>query len=309
MGNPEFAVTSLKALYDDGQDIAAVVTMPDRVGGRGRRPIIAPVKTFAVEHGIPVLQPEKLRDPEFLAHLKSLQADLFIVIAFRMLPREVWQMPPRGTFNLHASLLPRYRGAAPMQWALINGDTQTGVTTFMLQHQLDTGDIIDRQAITVGPDDNLGQVHDTLMTLGARLTLDTVHRIEEDCLTTTPQSAFEGTPTPAPKITKDTCHIQWQRPAQKVHNLVRGLSPTPGAWGRLQPEGAAPTEVKILATSILDDNHGLQPGQVSAADGHIYIGCGDRTAVEVLELQAAGHRRMTASDYLRGCRWTAATIE
>lgn len=311
MGNPDFAVASLEALYSDGQDIAAVVTMPDRVGGRGRRPIVSPVKTFAIERGIPVLQPERLKDPSFLADLRALEADLFIVIAFRMLPREVWHMPPRGTFNLHASLLPRYRGAAPLQWAVINGDATTGVTTFMLQHELDTGDVIDQVSIAIGPDDNVGRVHDRLMELGARLVVDSVHRIADGTLRTTPQSLLPGTPTPAPKIYKDTCHIDWTSPAQTVHNLVRGLSPYPGAWSVLRPDGAPPVELKILHTSL--DNAEAPAadapfGTVIRQGKRMWALTGDGQPIELLEVQPAGHRRMAAEEYLRGCRWQSATF-
>lgn len=312
MGNPDFAVASLKALVDDGAHIAAAVTMPDRVGGRGNKPIVSPVKAFAASRGIPVLQPEKLRDPDFLSRLRALRADLFIVIAFRMLPREVWEMPPLGTFNLHASLLPRYRGAAPIQWAVINGDTSTGVTTFMLRHELDTGDVIDRRSIPVGPDDNVGDVHDRLMDLGATLVVDTVRRIAAGNLRTTPQAQLGGEPTPAPKIFKETCRIDWNRPSQTVHNLVRGLSPHPGAWSVLRPEGAKPAEVKILATRLIEAPAGAadaEPGQIIVDGARLCVKCGAQSVIEITSLQSAGHRRMDAAEWLRGARWTRARFE
>lgn len=302
-GTPDFAVESLRRLLDDGFNVVAVVTGPDKPAGRGRAVRMSAVKEFALERGLPVLQPERLKDPDFVNSLRRLDAQLFIVIAFRMLPEVVWQMPPLGTFNLHASLLPRYRGAAPINWAVINGDTRTGVTTFFLKHEIDTGDIIDSQAITIGPDEDAGSVHDRLMMLGADLTLDTVRHIVAGDLTTTPQAAIEGVePSPAPKIFKETCRIDWTRPAAEVHNLVRGLSPYPAAWTTLYAGQTEQGTLKIFTTR-LTDTAALRPGAMTVDHdgGRILVDCGDK-ALEILSLQAPGKRRMPTADFLRGCR-------
>ncbi|MDE5596085.1 MAG: methionyl-tRNA formyltransferase, partial [Muribaculaceae bacterium] len=232
------------------------------------------------------------------------------VIAFRMLPEVVWTMPQLGTFNLHGSLLPRYRGAAPINWALINGDRETGVTTFFLKHEIDTGDIIDRRAITVGADENFGSVYERLMHLGADLTVETVKRIIEGSLKTMPQDS-EGLeePTPAPKIFKETCHIDWSAPAAAIHNLVRGLSPIPGAWTTLSFQGADNVVVKIFATAVSETASDSNPGEISTTDGRLFVTCGDSTVIEVKELQPAGKKRMSAADYLRGAHLENARFE
>ncbi len=308
-GTPDFAVESLSRLIDAGYNVVAVVTAPDKPAGRGRSMQMSAVKSYAIEKGLPVLQPVKLKDPDFVAELRAFDAQLFIVIAFRMLPEIVWQMPPLGTFNLHASLLPRYRGAAPINWAVINGDTQTGVTTFFLQHEIDTGDIIKSQAIAIGPDEDAGSVHDRLMTLGADLTLDTVSHILTGDLTTTPQTAVDGeTITHAPKIFKDTCRIDWTRPAAEVHNLVRGLSPYPTAWSTLYAGQTEQGTLKIFTTR-LTDRPAAAPGRIVIdADGRMFANCADR-ALEILSLQAPGKRRMPTADFLRGCRLTEMSLK
>ena len=219
-GTPEFAVESLDALLTGGFNVVGVVTMPDKAAGRGHKLYQSDVKRYALEHDLFLLQPEKLKSEEFLTVLRSLEADLFIVIAFRMLPREVWQMPRLGTFNLHASLLPKYRGAAPINRAVMNGDTETGVTTFFLKHEIDTGDMIMQRKIDILPEDNVGDVHDRLMHLGAEMVVETVNAIVDGTLTTTPQP--EGEFTPAPKIFKEDCRIDWDRSAAEIHNHVRG---------------------------------------------------------------------------------------
>ncbi len=306
-GTPEFAVASLSALVDNGFDVAAVVTMPDKVAGRGQHLSQSAVKQYAVAHGIPLLQPVKLKDETFLAELAAVGADLFIVIAFRMLPEAVWQMPRLGTFNLHASLLPLYRGAAPINRAVMNGDTKTGVTTFMLKHEIDTGDILRQEAIEIGPDENAGSVHDRLMELGAELTLDTVRHIAAGDLKPIPQEKLLGNvaPTPAPKIFKDDCRIDWMRGAKEIHNHVRGLAPYPAAWSELSIKGEdrnCDTTVKILATALVEQGaYRLRPGELSLAGKHAYAGTGD-DAIEILLIQPAGKRVMAAADYLRGLR-------
>ncbi|MCH5239748.1 MAG: methionyl-tRNA formyltransferase [Muribaculaceae bacterium] len=299
-GTPEFAVESLKNLLEAGVEIPAVVTMPDKIAGRGHKLIQSDVKKFAVEKGIPVLQPEKLKDPHFIKQLQEINADLFIVIAFRMLPEVIWKMPPLGTFNLHASLLPGYRGAAPINWAVINGETETGVTTFFLKHEIDTGDIIQQEKIDILPSDNVGDVHDKLMHLGAEMVVDTVKKIENNEIKTTPQP--DGQYIPAPKIFKETCKIDWKQPAMKIHNLVRGLSPYPAAWAPLTDEKnpEQPMDVKIFETKISDLS--LQngaPGQIIIIKNRMFVSTDDKP-IEILSLQPPGKKRMEASAFLLG---------
>lgn len=304
-GTPEFAVASLDAIIAEGCNVAAVVTMPDKPAGRGHKMFRSPVKEYAVAHGIEVLQPVRLKDDEFVGRLREINADLFVVIAFRMLPAVVWQMPRLGTFNLHASLLPRYRGAAPINWAIINGDTQTGVTTFFLKQEIDTGDIIDREAVEILPDDNVGTLHDRLMELGAKLTLRTIRAICNGTLTQLPQDEItDEQPSAAPKIFKDTCRIDWHRPAVDIHNLVRGLSPYPAAWTELIADDAEPLSVKIFSTEVLADGAAAEPGSFTVdRDGNIIVATADgRGRLKILSVQAQGKRRMYAPDFTRGLR-------
>lgn len=300
-GTPEFAVASLDRLLKDGCDIAAVVTMPDKIAGRGHKLIESDVKKYAVGHGLKVLQPEKLRDPAFVDELRELNADLFIVIAFRMMPEVVWSMPPLGTFNLHASLLPRYRGAAPINWAVINGDTETGATTFFLKHEIDTGDIIEQRKIEILPTDNVGDVHDKLMNLGADMVAHTVKEIAEGKVTSVPQP--EGEFLPAPKIFKDTCRIDWNAPRKDIHNLVRGLSPYPAAWAVFEEARTPgkPVDVKIFETAIPDTpiTADVAPGSVYATHHRLMVMAADGP-LEILSLQPAGKKRMDADAFLRG---------
>ncbi len=304
LGTPDFAVESLRRLHEGGYNIVGVVTMPDKPAGRGHKLLHSPVKQYAEAAGLHLMQPVNLKDPVFVDELRSLKADLFIVIAFRMLPQVVWQMPPLGTFNLHASLLPRYRGAAPINWAVINGDTETGVTTFFLKHEIDTGDILRQERVDISPDDNVGTVHDRLMLLGADLTIDTVEHILDGTLVPVPQDTLLGgeEPTPAPKIFKETCRIDWNCPAEKIHNLVRGLSPYPAAWTELQTVEAEPLSVKIFETHITD-RPSRRPGNVTVEAGHMYVSAAD-TDIEILSLQPQGKKRMAAGDWLRGLRST-----
>ncbi len=310
-GTPEFAVASLDRLVCEGADIAAVVTMPDKPAGRGHKMLHSAVKTYALDHGLPLLQPVKLKDEEFVEALRRIGADLFIVIAFRMLPEVVWTMPPLGTFNLHASLLPRYRGAAPINRAVMNGDTETGVTTFFLKHEIDTGDVISQEKISIGPDENAGSVHDRLMALGAELTADTVARIMAGDLRPMPQDEMmEGCePCAAPKIFKETCRVDWNASAAELHNFVRGLAPYPAAWTELvagdAPEDTPPlTTLKLIKARPAKDARALAPGEVDIiADSRLLIGTGsDLEALEILELQPSGKRTMTAEAFLRGFR-------
>lgn len=301
-GTPEFAVASLDRLLADGADIAAVVTATDKPAGRGHKLLQSDVKRYATEHGLTLLQPESLKDPSFIKQLQDIAADLFIVIAFRMLPEVVWTMPPLGTFNLHGSLLPRYRGAAPINWAIINGDEQTGVTTFFLKHEIDTGDIIDQRAILIDPDEDFGSVYHRLMNIGAELTVETVRKIEQGILTATPQSAPGlDTPTPAPKIFKDTCRIDWTKDAVSIHNLVRGLSPMPTAWTTLVAADGTESILKIFTTKPYTTTvTNSCPGTICVNDNRLMVSCGDDTMLEITQLQPAGKKRMAAADYLRG---------
>lgn len=303
-GTPEFAVESLDKLVAEGFNISAVVTATDKPAGRGHKLLQSAIKQYAVEHNLKILQPESLKDEKFVEELRSLDADLFIVIAFRMLPEVVWTMPKLGTFNLHGSLLPRYRGAAPINWAIINGDKSTGVTTFFLKHEIDTGDIIDQRSIDIGPDENFGSIYDRLMHIGAELTVDTVKRIIAGTLTTKPQDS-EGMakPTPAPKIFKDTCHIDWTKPAETIHNLVRGVSPVPGAWSTLVSSSGAELVVKIFTTALTTETSKDRCGNMMVTgDGRLLVTCGASTVIEIKEIQPAGKKRMSTSDYLRGAR-------
>ncbi len=310
LGTPDFAVESLRRIVEGGYNVVGVITMPDKPAGRGHKLLQSPVKQYAVEKGLHLMQPVKLKDPEFVEELRSLDADLFIVIAFRMLPEVVWSMPRLGTFNLHASLLPRYRGAAPINWAVINGDTETGVTTFFLKHEIDTGDIIAQERVDILPTDNVGDVHDRLMMLGADLTIDTIESIIDGTLKTIPQDQLVGDtePTPAPKIFKETCRIDWNRPAREIHNLVRGLSPYPAAWSVLTDDGKEVGSVKIFETAVLDGWADVEPGQIVIDRYRLMVGCSDGL-IEVLSLQPQGKRRMSASDFLRGSHLVSPSFE
>ena len=311
LGTPDFAVESLRRIVDGGYNVVGVVTMPDKPAGRGHKLYQSPVKEFALAQGLHLMQPVRLKDPEFIEELRSLEADLFIVIAFRMLPEVVWTMPRLGTFNLHASLLPRYRGAAPINWAVINGDTETGVTTFFLKHEIDTGDIIAQERVEILPTDNVGDVHDRLMLLGADLTIKTIDNIIAGTLTTVAQEELIGDtePTPAPKIFKETCKIDWNAPAVTIHNLVRGLSPYPAAWTTLLDGDTELGAVKIFETRIHPANTNLSPGEIIIEGQTLLVGTGDGNPIEILSLQAPGKRRMPTPDFLRGSRLTAPRFE
>ncbi len=286
LGTPEFAVESLDAIIKAGHEVAAVVTATDKPAGRGHKMLPSAVKQYALEHGLEVLQPDKLRDPAFLARLREINADIFVVIAFRMLPEEVWAMPPMGTFNLHASLLPRYRGAAPINRAVMAGETRTGVTTFILKHEIDTGDILRQEAIDIAPEENVGSVHDRLMHLGARVTVETLADLEAGTAKPQPQDDCEA--TPAPKIFKADCHLNKSMTAETARNHIRGLSPYPGAW---TDEAIAGITMKVFSARHATERH----------PGHLYMDFADGT-LELLEVQPAGKKRMQAPDFLRGLK-------
>lgn len=307
MGTPEFAVESLKRLVEGGYNIVGVITMPDKPMGRhGSVLQPSPVKQYAVSQGLKVLQPEKLKNEEFVAELRSLNADLQIVVAFRMLPEVVWNMPRLGTFNLHASLLPQYRGAAPINWAVINGDTETGITTFFLKHEIDTGEIIDQVRVPIADTDNVEVVYERLMHLGGDLVLKTVDAILEGSVKTIPQEelAQVGELRPAPKIFKETCRIDWTIGVKRIYDFVRGLSPYPAAWTELYQEGADPIMLKIFETEKLFCEHSLAPGTI-VTDCKTYFKIASSDGyVNVLSLQLAGKKRMEINDFLRGYRHT-----
>ncbi len=305
-GTPDFAVESLSRLVDGGYNVVAVVTMPDKPAGRGRQLQQSDVKRYAVEHGLPVLQPVSLKDEAFIEELRAYGAQLFIVIAFRMLPEAVWQMPPLGTFNLHASLLPRYRGAAPINWAVMNGDTETGVTTFFLKHEIDTGDVIQQRSCPIGRQENVEDIHDRLMTMGAGMVLETVDAIIDGTVKPIPQEQMLTAgqqPTPAPKIFKDTCRIDWSRPAEVLYNHIRGLSPYPAAWTTLADEaGTELTTLKVFKTSEpMPFAQGEQPapGAIQADRKTLQVACSDGW-LQVLSLQQSGKKRMDTDAFLRG---------
>lgn len=296
-GTPEFAATSLRQILDSKVcEVAAVVTMPDKPAGRGKKLQQSDVKRLAVERGLTVLQPTNLKDPAFIEELKSFDAELFVVIAFRMLPEAVWGMPKLGTFNLHASLLPRYRGAAPINRAVMNGDTKTGVTTFFLKHEIDTGDIIEQREIDILPTDNVGDVHDKLMHLGADMVVNTIKDIYAGTVKSTPQP--EGEFVPAPKIFADDCMIDWSQPAVKVHNLIRGLSPYPGARATVVDASGNESGMKIFETS-LDNTVASEPGKITVEGKNMYVDCVD-CRLKIVSLQPAGKKRMETSAYLLG---------
>ncbi len=291
MGTPDFAVAGLRALVENGYNVVAVVTMPDKPSGRGHQIQYSAVKQYAISKNLPILQPEKLKDEDFLAQLRSYKADLQIVTAFRMLPEAVWSMPRLGTFNLHASLLPQYRGAAPINWAIINGEQKTGCTTFFLNHSIDTGNIILQQSTDIGEDENVGSLHDRLMKMSEEVTLKTVDLIS-DCdrrgitVETIPQPDSTDL-KPAPKLFKDNCEIDFKRTYEQIHNFVRGLAPYPAAWCRLEIKGQIYEPVKVY--------------KVRKGEGAISMPCADGW-VSIEELQLPGKKRMDAKSLLNGLR-------
>lgn len=299
MGTPDFAVESLKVLVENDFNVVGVITMPDKPSGRGHKVQYSPVKQYAIEHNLSLLQPERLKDETFLSELKSLQADLQIVVAFRMLPEVVWDMPALGTFNLHASLLPQYRGAAPINWAVINGEKETGVTTFFLTHEIDTGNIILQEKIAIAETDNAGDIHDRLMMIGGKLVKKTVDLILEKKATGTPQEQSE-TLKLAPKIFKETCSINWNQTSRELYNFVRGLSPYPAAWFELTTENGEAINVKLFETAIEVASHSEAPG-VLLTDNKTYVKVTTKDGyLQLLSLQFPGKKRMKTDELLRG---------
>ncbi len=304
MGTPEFAVGSLQRLVENGYNVVAVVTQPDKpVGRHGSVLRASAVKEYALAHGLPVLQPVKMKDPEFLEQLRSYNADLQAVVAFRMLPEVVWAMPRFGTFNVHAALLPQYRGAAPINWAVINGETKTGVTTFFLDHDIDTGRIIMQREFPIPDDADVEYVYDGLMELGAGICQDTIDQViaTDGNVPSQPQDESQEL-KPAPKIFKETCEICWNRPAKKIYDFVRGLSPYPGTWTTLagKEEGSVkPSVLKVFRTAKTGSACNAAPGTLKAEHGRLFVATADEW-LELVELQAAGKKRMSARDFLNG---------
>ena len=299
MGTPEFAVASLDALVNAGYDIIAVVTAPDKPAGRGLKMHESAVKQYAVAHGLPLLQPIKLKDPDFIHALQELKADLQIVVAFRMLPEVVWNMPPLGTIKLHGSLLPQYRGAAPINWAVINGENETGVTTFKLKHEIDTGNILLQRSFSIGENETAGEVHDRMKIIGAELLVETVNGLNTNTLKEKSQDAFNehATLKHAPKIFTETCIIDWSRSTLDIHNLIRGLSPFPGALTKLDGK-----VLKIYKSTREHQQHQHPMGAVFT-DGKNFLKFATSDGyIHVLDLQLEGKKRMSVTDFLRGYR-------
>ena len=301
-GTPEFAASQLEAILKAGYEVAVVVTMPDKPAGRGRKIQYSEVKKTALEHGLPLLQPEKLKDPTFLEQLASYQANLFIVVAFRMLPAVVWQMPELGTFNLHASLLPQYRGAAPINFAIINGETETGLTTFFLNEEIDKGAVIMREKVSIRPDETAGELHDELMVLGNKVVVETIQKIENNDVQALPQETLsENQPLkPAPKITKEFCNIDWSQDCQTVYNHIRGLSPYPAAHTQLVSESGEVIDLKVYNSKIEACTPDVAVGNVVTDNKkYLKIALSDGF-IHLIQVQQAGKKAMPIADFLRG---------
>jgi methionyl-tRNA formyltransferase len=306
MGTPDFAVESLRCLVEGGYNVVGVITMPDKPAGRGHKIQYSPIKQYALDHHLPLLQPEKLKDEEFLQSLRQWQADLQIVVAFRMLPEAVWAMPRFGTFNLHASLLPQYRGAAPINWAVINGDKETGITTFFLKHEIDTGAVIQQERVPIAETDNVGDVHDKLMMLGGRLVIETVDAIIAGTVKSIPQeemTAPDEELRPAPKIFKETCHINWNQTAKRVYDFIRGLSPYPAAWTELTNLAGETVVVKVFESEKIEAAHNLPVGtQLTDGKRYLRIAVADGF-VGIKSLQLPGKKRLHIDELLRGYKF------
>lgn len=303
-GTPEFAASQLEAILKAGYEVAVVVTMPDKPAGRGRQIQHSDVKKTALEHGLPLLQPEKLKDPSFLEQLASYQANLFVVVAFRMLPAVVWQMPELGTFNLHASLLPQYRGAAPINFAIINGETETGLTTFFLNEEIDMGAVIMREKVGIRPDETAGELHDELMALGNKLVVETIKKVEQGTVDPLPQEQLaEGqTLKPAPKISKEFCNIDWSQDRLTIYNHIRGLSPYPAAHTQLISEMGERIEMKVFSSEMEACHPGMPVGSV-VTDNKKYLKIAIKDGfIHLTQVQQAGKKAMPIADFLRGTR-------
>ncbi len=299
MGTPDFAVPALEILHRH-HEVVGVVTAVDKPAGRGKKLRVSAVKAAAEKMNLPLLQPENLKDTAFQSELKALGAELFVVVAFRMLPESVWAMPPKGTINLHASLLPQYRGAAPINRAIMNGETRTGLTTFFIEREIDTGFIIEQTELEIGADENAGSLHDRMMTAGAELLRETVDHIESDTVNPKPQTPNDGEVLiSAPKIFKEDCQINWNNSADQVHNHIRGLSPYPAAWTIGSGTGLDNVNFKIYTSQHHSEINDLSPGQAAVKDAKLFVGTGTH-ALSVSEIQPAGKKRMATDAWLRG---------
>jgi|WetSurMetagenome_2_1015567.scaffolds.fasta_scaffold26505_1 methionyl-tRNA formyltransferase len=302
MGTPDFAVASLDAIVKAGYPVKAVITSPDKPSGRGLQMHQSPVKVYAIKRQLPVLQPLKLKDTGFLKTLSDIKPDLQVIVAFRMLPEEVWAMPRLGTFNLHASLLPQYRGAAPINWAIINGDTKTGVTTFFLNNEIDKGSILYQHEVPVGENDTAGTVHDVLMNIGAQLVVKTIADIASGNITPVEQNIMQSTEPlkAAPKIFKNDCRICWNEPALKIHNRIRGLSPYPAAWSEISGIKQENIALKIFKSTPVQRSHNLQPGTIATDVKHYLHVAVQDGFIQIDRLQLQAKKQMDIEDFLRG---------
>jgi methionyl-tRNA formyltransferase len=300
-GTPQFAVASLKALLDSGFTVVGVVTAPDKPAGRGLQVVKSDVKIFAEQMGLPILQPEKLKSDEFLFSLQELKPDLQVVVAFRMLPEQVWNLPDLGTYNVHASLLPNYRGAAPINWALMNGEPQSGVTIFKLKHEIDTGSIVMQDSVELGTEMNAGELHDVLMERGAQLLIKSLNQIENGTVQLKEQDVLPQH-RHAPKLNKEICKIDWNRTAEEIHNHIRGLSPYPAAWTIFAHSEGNENPVKIFKSSVIENETPHAAIRLyQEKSNELWVNCG-RGKIKIEELQSAGKKKMGASDFLRGFR-------
>ncbi len=303
MGNPEFAVTPLSLLIKNGFEVSAVVTNPDKPAGRGRKLRETPVKSFAVKNGLHIIQPAHLKEESFINELESFNPDLFIVVAFRILPERIWSIPSRGTVNLHASLLPDYRGAAPINHAIMNGETKTGVTTFFIDKHMDTGNILFKKEVPIDKTDNAGQLHDKLMAEGARLLVKTATAVRAGDYKTIEQSRLMHEKRQlhsAPKITKDDCRISWGNTSENIFNFIRGLSPYPGAWSLMHMKEGKTVLIKIYAASYKKEDHHLKPGEIIIQNSSIYVATMDGY-IRIEKIQSAGKKILPVSEFLKGC--------
>ena len=301
MGTPDFATGVLRAILQSSHRVVGVITAPDKPSGRGRKLNSSSVKTFAISQGLPVLQPKNLKDPEFLGELKALGADIQVVVAFRMLPKQVWQMPKKGTFNLHASLLPDYRGAAPINWAIINGETKSGVTTFFIDDKIDTGAVIDQTIMDIAPDENLGELHDRMMTAGAALVNKTLDAIENESYTLKEQDT--DNPKMAPKLNPENCKIDWNQNGAKIFNLIRGLNPYPAAWTSIQ-SGDSEIKAKIYRVSFQTLSHQKAVGTIEQTKKELFVYCLDGK-IKIETIKIAGKKIMDAQSLLNGYNFEA----
>ncbi|MCI5054877.1 MAG: methionyl-tRNA formyltransferase [Flavobacteriales bacterium] len=297
MGTPEFAVATLAAIQSSNHNVVGVITAPDKPSGRGQKMKFSAVKDFALEHELKVLQPKNLKDSDFVQSLNELEADIFVVVAFRMLPKAVWALPKKGTINLHASLLPSYRGAAPINWAIINGETLSGVTTFFINEKIDTGDILLQKECAINHDMNAGRLHDELMSIGADLVIETLDQIEQDNISPISQDLSSDEYPKAPKIFRETCQINWSTSAMEIYNFIRGLSPYPRAWTEIIIDGS-PKVLKISEASIVESD---QTSTLIVSDKAIMIKAKDNY-ISLLEVQLEGKKKMSVSDFLNGMK-------